>query len=76
MKSGKWHRTDGIELPNKDRTRTLGENKTYNYSGILEADTINQVEMKDKIQKEYLWRTKRLHETKLFSRNLIKWINT
>ena len=42
--------------------------------GILEADTIKQVEMKHKIQKEYLRR--KLLETKFSSRNLIKGINT
>ena len=40
-----------------------------------EADTIKQVEMKDKIQKEYLRRTRKLLETKLSNRNLIKGIN-
>ena len=35
-----------------------------------------QVEIKEKIQKEYLRRTRKLPETKLSSRNLIKWINT
>ena len=49
MKSGKGHMTDGIELPNHDKIRTLGENETYKYLGILETDTIKQVEMKDKI---------------------------
>ena len=42
----------------------------------MEADTIKQVEMKEKIQKEYLRTTRKLHETKLNSRNLIKGINT
>ena len=42
----------------------------------MEADTIKQVEMKDKIQKEYLRRTRELLETKLSSGNLIKRINT
>ena len=65
MKSGKWHMTDGMELPNKDKIRMLGENETYNYLVILEADSIKQVEMKEKIQKEYLRRTKKLLETKL-----------
>ena len=32
--------------------------------------------MKNKIKKKYLWRTKKLLETKLSSRNLIKGINT
>ena len=42
----------------------------------MEADTNKQVEMKNKIQKEYLRRTRKLLETKLSSRNLIKGINT
>ena len=76
MKSGKRHMTDGMELPNHDKIRTLGENETYEYLGILEADTIKQAEMKDKIRKEYPRRTRKLLETKLSSRNLIKGINT
>ena len=76
MKSGKRHITDGMERPNQDKIRTLGENKTYKYLGISEADTIKQVEMKDKIQKGYCRRTRKLLETKLNSRNLIKGINT
>ena len=48
IKCGKRHVTDGMERPNKDNIRTRRENKTYKYLGILEADTIKQVEMKDK----------------------------
>ena len=76
MKSGKWHLTDRMELPNKDKIRMLGEKENYKYLGILEADTIKQVEIKEKIQKEYLRRTRKLLKTKLSSRNLIKGINT
>ena len=76
MKSGKRHLTHGMELPNQDKIRTLAENETYKYLVILEADTIKQVEMKNKIQKEYLRRTRKLLETKLSSRTLIKGINT
>ena len=76
MKSGKRHMTDGMELANHDRIRTHGEEETYKYLGILEADTIKQMEMKDKIQKEYLRKTRKLLETKLSCRNLIKGINT
>ena len=54
MKSGKRHLTDGLQLPNQNKIRTLAENETYKYLGILKADTVKQVEMKDKIQKEYL----------------------
>ena len=76
MKSGKRHMTDGIELPNQDRIRTLEEKETYKYLGILEADTIKQVQIKDTIRKEYLRRTRKLLETKPSSRNLLKGINT
>ena len=76
MKSGKRHLTDGIELPNQDKIRTLAENETYKYFGILKADTIKQVEMKDKIQREYPRRTRKLLDTELSRRNLINGINT
>ena len=49
MKSGKRHMTVGMELPNRDRIRTLEEKETYKYLDILEADTIKQVQMKDTI---------------------------
>ena len=74
MKSGKRNLTDRMELPNQDKIWTRGEKETYKNLGILEADTIKQVEMKDKIQKEYLRRTRKLLETKLSSQNLIKGI--
>ena len=76
MKSSKWHMTDGVELPNHDKIRKFGEEETYKYLGILEANTIKQVEMKDRIRKEYLRRTRKLLETKLSNRNLIKGMNT
>ena len=65
-----------LELPNQDKIRTLGERETYQYLDNLETDTSKQVEMKDKIQKEYLMRTWKLLETKLSSRKLFKRINT
>ena len=63
--------TEGMELPNQEKIRTLGEKETCKYLGILEAGTIKQVEIK-----EYIKRTKKLLETKLNSRNHIKEINT
>ena len=76
MKSGKGHLRDGKELPNQNKMRTLGEKETCKNMGILEADTIKQVELKEKIQKEYLKRTRKLLETKLCRRNLIKGIHS
>ena len=65
MKSGKQQMTEGIELPNQRKIRTLGEKETYKYLGILEVDFIKQAEMKEKIQKEYIGRTGKLLKTKL-----------
>ena len=48
MKNGKRHMTGGVKLPNQEKLRTLEEKETYKYLGILEADTIKQVEMKEK----------------------------
>ena len=76
MKSGKRHLTHRMELPSHEKIRTLGEKETYKYLGILEVDIIKQVEMKEKIKKEYLWRTRKLLETKQSSRNLNNGINT
>ena len=78
MKNGKRQLTDGMELPNQDKIRTLGENDTYKYLGILDANAIKQMEMKDKTQKKKknLRTTRKLLEKKLSSRNLIKGINT
>ena len=41
--------TDGTEQPNHEKIITLRENETYKYLGIL--DTIKEVEMKDKSEK-------------------------
>ena len=52
MKSGKRQLTDEMELSNQDKIKTLAENETNKYLGILVADTIKQAEMKEKMQKE------------------------
>ena len=65
MKSGKRHMTEGVELRNQVVIRTLGETKTYKYLGILEAGTIKQAEMKEKIKKEYLKRTRKMPDKTL-----------
>ena len=38
MKNGKRHINNGMERPNQDQIRTLGEKETYKY--IMKADTI------------------------------------
>ena len=76
MKRGKRHLSEGMELPSPDKIKTLGEKEAYKYLGILEANTIKQVEVKDKTMKEYPRRTRKILQIKLSSRNLIKVINT
>ena len=71
MKRGKRYLTDGMEVTNQDKIRTLDEKETLKYLGILEVYTIKQEEMK-----EYFRRTRKLLKTKLYSTNLIKGINT
>ena len=54
------------------KIRTLGEKETNKYLGILEANTIRHTEITKRIKKDNLRRTKKLLETKLYCRNLIK----
>ena len=51
MKSGKRYMAEGFDLPNQVVIRTLGEKKTFKYLEILEADTIKDLEMKEKKNK-------------------------
>ena len=51
MKNVKRHLTNGMELPNQGKFRTLREKETSKYFGILEADTIKQKKMKEKLRK-------------------------
>ena len=41
---------EGIELPNEEKIRTLGENENYKYLGKLDADAIKQAKMEEKIE--------------------------
>ena len=74
MNSGKRENVEGIGLSNQKSVRTLWQKENYNYLGKLKVDTFKQAEMKGK--KEYLKKTRKLYETKFWSRNLMKGINT
>ena len=65
-----------MELPNQDKIKTFEEKETYKYLGILEAGTVKQEEMWEKIKKEYFRRTRMFFETKLYRKNLMEGINT
>ena len=51
MRNGKRQMTERLELPNKEKIRTLGDKETYKYWGILEAYIIKWAEMKKKKKK-------------------------
>ena len=72
MKNEKRPITEGIELPNQERIRTLGENAKPKYLGVLKVDISR---MKGKILKCLIKMRKRL-KTKFCSRNLIKGIDS
>ena len=67
-----WRDLLSFKLHWKPSANADGKNSNNNNNN----DTIKQVEMKDKILKEYLRRTRKLFETKLSRRKLIKRINT
>ena len=46
VKNEKWPITEWMDLINQEKIRTLGGKETYKYMGILEADTIKQVQRK------------------------------
>ena len=50
-KSGKRQITEGMEQPNQEKGRTLGEKENYKYLGLLEADPIKQAKIKEKKKK-------------------------
>ena len=61
IKRGKRGTTEEIELPNQERIRMVGKKKeNCKYLELLGADTIKQAEMKEKIGKEYIRRTREL----------------
>ena len=75
MINGKRETAEGIELPNQESIRTFGE-KESKYLGISQADTIKQAELKERIRKEYLKRTRKFLKNKLCCWNLLNEMNT
>ena len=70
-------RNNGKNRTTKPGKRQDSERRKLQLLGkILEANTINQTEMKEKVRTDNLRRTRTLVETKPCSKNLIKRINT
>ena len=74
--SRKRQMTERMELTNQEKNQIIQRKGKSKILKILKVDTIKQAEMKEKKKKEYLRRTRKLLETKLYSRNLIKEIDT
>ena len=75
LKRGKITRSEGIELPNGDKLKEVGE-EGYTYLGIVELDKIKEEEMKGKIVKEYKRRLRLILKSKLNGNNKVIAINT
>ena len=80
MKRGKRVHSDGIALPDGTQLRALGEEESYKYLGVLEADYIHVLheESKERLKKEYIRvrRVKKCLKSKLNGGNMVKAINT
>ena len=56
--------------------RALGEEESYKYLGVLEADHVLHEESKERLKKEYIRRVKKCLKSKLNGGNMVKAINT
>ena len=76
LKRGKFERSEGIQLPDNEQIKSLGEKEGYKYLGILEADGVLEKDMKEKLSKEYSRRVRKVFQSKLNGGNTIKAVNT
>ena len=75
MRRSKQYMTKGIELPKQKKILMLREKVTYKLLGILESDSIKQVEMKEQIKKSISGEQKKNSNPNYFEKNLIKGLN-
>ena len=60
LKRGKMIQSNGIDLPEGQKLKSLEEGEGYRYLGILESDKVKSVEMKGILRKEYYHRVKKI----------------
>ena len=75
MKGGKIVKSEGIKLPDGEVMKQVGQ-EGYIYLGTIELDKIKEIEMKEKITKEYKQRQRLILKSKLNGRNKVTAINT
>jgi len=59
-----------------DTMETMNKDDIYRYLGHMQSKQIKHTQMKQKLGKEYLHRTKSIFKTRLNGKNMIKAINT
>ena len=75
MKRGKIVKSEGIQLPDGEVMKQVGQ-EGCTYLGIIELDKIKETEMKEKINKEYKRRQRLILKSILNGRNKVTAINT
>ena len=75
MKRGKFLMSEGIELPNGKKIRSLDDQEGYKYLGILQFDDIKHGQVKEKLKKEYVRRVRKILKSHLNGVNVIQAIN-
>lgn len=75
MKRGKKVEDAGISMPDGQVIEDLG-NEAYKYLGVLEANKIKMEEMKQKVQKDYYGRIRKVLESSLNGGNSVMAMNT
>ena len=65
-----------LVLSNDEIIKSLDENTSYKYLGMLETENIKNTEMKEQVTSEYKKRLKNILKSELNARNLTKAINT
>ena len=76
LKRGIKDKNRDIMLPYNLKIFSLKEGENYKYLGILEAKDINTKKMNENVKAEYLRRTRKVLNSKFYSGNLFKAINT
>ena len=62
LKKSKIVESNGIVFPNGDVMKSLKQEESYKYLGILEADQFKYKEMKRTVKKEYLRRVRKVYK--------------
>lgn len=76
LKRGKKVFTEGIRLPNESEIKSLKDNDSYKYLGILEGDQMMTGDMKVMLKREYCRRVRKIMQSKLNGGNSIMAVNS